>query len=104
MFLETPYYGILLNMSYFILAMSLVWVGLYIANWGRINSRTRIGYSPNISVIVPAYNEEKNIGDALKAIFSSNYPRNRMDVIVVDDGCTDNTVRIAKRFPVRGVN
>ncbi len=53
-----------------------------------------------ISIIIPAYNEEQAIGEDLKRIFdcmdSSGY---EYEVIVVDDGSTDHTADIVRRFP-----
>ncbi|MEM2095995.1 MAG: glycosyltransferase family 2 protein [Candidatus Caldarchaeum sp.] len=54
-----------------------------------------------ISVIVPAYNEEKWIGSCIEAILESDYPSK--EVIVVDDGSTDRTYEIASRYRDRGV-
>ena len=54
-----------------------------------------------VSVVVPAYNEESKIATCLKAIFSSNYPREKIEVIVVDDGSSDKTVEVAKKFGAR---
>lgn len=47
-----------------------------------------------VSVIVPAYNEEENIGATLDSLLKTK--RQRMEIIVVDDGSTDNTVKIIK--------
>ena len=55
-------------------------------------------FLPKISVVIPAYNEEKNIEKCLKSIFSSNYPKNNIEVIVVDDGSKDNTLKILKKY------
>jgi hypothetical protein len=52
-----------------------------------------------ISIIVPAYNEEARIGGVLDVV--STYPG--AEVIVVDDGSTDDTEKIASRYPVRFV-
>jgi len=51
-----------------------------------------------ISIIIPAYNSEKTIGDCLKVLSSQNYPKNKYEVIVVDDGSIDNTKNIVKKF------
>src|SRR3989344_6412314 len=56
---------------------------------------------PPISIIVPTLNEEKNIEKCLNSIFIQNYPKSRLEVIVVDDKSTDKTIEIAKQFPVK---
>ena len=43
-------------------------------------------------IVIPAYNEEKNIAEVIKKC--KNYSD---DIIVVDDGSKDNTVRVAER-------
>jgi cellulose synthase/poly-beta-1,6-N-acetylglucosamine synthase-like glycosyltransferase len=48
-----------------------------------------VGDPPSVSVVVPAYNEAKVIGQSIRALFRSSYPR--FDIIVVDDGSTDGT-------------
>ena len=51
---------------------------------------------PKISVIIPAYNEEKSIVRTIKSIMKSKYPD--FEVIVVDDGSIDKTYKLAKKF------
>lgn len=50
-----------------------------------------------VSVVIPAYNSEKSIGRCLKSIVGQK----PLEVIVVDDGSTDGTAQIAKRYPVK---
>lgn len=54
---------------------------------------------PSISVIIPAYNEEKLIGKCLKALTQQNYPKDRYEVIVVDNDSTDKTASITEKYP-----
>lgn len=56
---------------------------------------------PIISVVIPAYNEEKHIVRCLDSIYRQKYPKEKLDVIVVDNYSTDDTVKLAKRYPVR---
>jgi len=62
--------------------------------------KLRVG-SPvtKISVIIPARNEEENIGKLLKALADQTYPRHLFEVVVIDDHSTDATASIAGGFP-----
>jgi len=48
------------------------------------------------TIIVPAFNEEKTIIKTLKSLLSLNYPKNKLHIMVVDDGSTDRTYDIVK--------
>ena len=52
--------------------------------------------SPLVSIVVPAYNEEKVIANCIKSIESSAY-RN-FEIILVDDGSTDSTLQVMRRY------
>ena len=52
-----------------------------------------------VSIIVRTKNEERWIGHCLKSIYEQNYPS--FEVIIVDNKSTDNTLEIAKRFPIK---
>lgn len=56
---------------------------------------------PTISIVIPTFNEEKNIKSCLESIFSQNYPHNLLEVIVIDQHSQDRTVSIAKKYPVK---
>lgn len=56
---------------------------------------------PKISVIIPTYNEEKNIDKCLISVFSQNYPKDKLEVIVVDDKSEDKTLEIVKKYQVK---
>jgi biofilm PGA synthesis N-glycosyltransferase PgaC len=54
---------------------------------------------PEVSVIIPARNEEKNIGNLLRALSMQDFPGDKLEVIVVDDHSEDQTAAIAATFP-----
>ena len=51
-----------------------------------------------VSILIPARNEEANIGPLLKDIMAQYYPPELMEVIVIDDYSTDRTADIASSF------
>ena len=51
-----------------------------------------------ISVVIPAYNEEKFIGDTLKSVTESA-TENLLEIVVVNNASTDNTKVVASAFP-----
>ncbi len=55
-------------------------------------------YEPEVSIIVPVYNGEDNIAACLEAIENADYPEDKKEVIVVDDGSTDRTAQVAESF------
>ena len=54
---------------------------------------------PRLSVVVCAYNEERLLEECLSSLDRLDYPN--LDVIVCDDGSTDRTLEIARRYPFR---
>ena len=58
---------------------------------------------PDISIIIPAYNEENFIGDTLKSVFSSDFT-GTYEVIVVCNGCTDKTAKVAEKTDAKVFN
>lgn len=55
-------------------------------------------YSPRVSVIVPAYNEEKGVGKCIESLLNIDYPKKLLEIIVVNDGSKDGTKRICESF------
>lgn len=53
---------------------------------------------PGVTVIIPARNEEVVIGKCLEHLLLADYPKDKMEIIVAANGCTDKTVRIAKKY------
>lgn len=58
---------------------------------------------PPITVLITAYNEERNIGTKLEQTLALDYPSGRLEIIVASDGSTDRTDEIVRSFAGRGV-
>lgn len=56
---------------------------------------------PTVSLIIPTLNEEDRIGACLESIFGQEYPKDKLEVIIVDDKSIDNTIKIVKKYPVK---
>ena len=54
-----------------------------------------------VSILIPAFNSEKWIRDTINSALAQTY--SRTEIIIVDDGSTDNTLRIAREFESRRV-
>lgn len=52
-----------------------------------------------VSVLIAAYNEEKAIKEKLESIFNSDYPKDKIEVIVGSDASTDRTNELVRGFP-----
>lgn len=53
---------------------------------------------PTVTVAVPCWNEEKTLAATLDSLLSLDYPKNKLSIIVVDDGSKDNTLTIAREY------
>ena len=77
----------------------LFFVGsLAFAQWLRSRRRERLhagsDYSPFVSIIVPAYNEELVIRNTIRSLLASEYTE--YEIIIVDDGSQDNTSKVVR--------
>lgn len=55
---------------------------------------------PTVSIVIPTYNEERNIKKCLQSIFKQDYPKRLLEVILVDNYSEDKTVEIARKYQV----
>ncbi len=94
-------YLIVLSGTINLIKMALFLIGsdIYEFNKALTNHNKKCRkYIPFISVVIPAHNEEKNIKQTIFSVLNSNYPKDRFEVIVADDGSTDNTLDEIKRI------
>jgi cellulose synthase/poly-beta-1,6-N-acetylglucosamine synthase-like glycosyltransferase len=90
-----------------VLALTYTYVGypMLVFLLARLRPRPshKSPYEPSVSLIIAAYNEEKEIAAKLDDSLALDYPRNKLDVIVASDGSTDRTDDIVRSYADRGV-
>lgn len=72
----------------------------YRAGWQELTAFSQVGHEPStkISVIIPARNEEENIGELLTSLEKQTYPQHLFEIIVIDDHSTDNTATVVSSY------
>lgn len=76
--------------------ISLLWLG-YLQHLGvGLRGDDDGRFTPPVTILVPAYNEGPNIQGSIRSLLRQNYPR--YEVLVIDDGSTDDTFRRASHF------
>ena len=83
----------LVFMSFF---FAIVWLSLYLLEPEIFRKRRASGDLPPVSIIVPAYNEGRNIAKCLDSLLSLEYPE--YEIIVVDDGSRDDTADVVEQY------
>jgi cellulose synthase/poly-beta-1,6-N-acetylglucosamine synthase-like glycosyltransferase len=55
-------------------------------------------YTPSVAMIVPCYNEETTIGETIESLLALSYPKEKLNIILVDDGSIDGTREVMDRY------
>jgi cellulose synthase/poly-beta-1,6-N-acetylglucosamine synthase-like glycosyltransferase len=106
------YSHILLD-ALFVLAVTLIWFMLgyqtllFFLGYRYYQQRQRQGRGarnvpgsdlPDISLLVPCHNEERVLAGSLRAFLALDYPSDKLEILVINDGSTDRTAEIALQF------
>jgi cellulose synthase/poly-beta-1,6-N-acetylglucosamine synthase-like glycosyltransferase len=88
-------------------ALAYTYVGypllLELASRLRTRPVRREDQTPNVSVVITAYNEERDLAAKLENTLALDYPKEKLEIIVASDCSTDRTDEIARSFASRGV-
>jgi peptidoglycan-N-acetylglucosamine deacetylase len=88
------FFGIALGIARFFFIVTLSLTQWLRSRKRKKKVRSRKSFSEEVTVLVPAYNEEKVIEKTIRSILRSDYPN--FEVVVVDDGSSDRTVEIVR--------
>ena len=64
----------------------------------EIKKKTQLKIFPSVTVVVPAYNEEKTLEGTITSLLNLDYPKQQLKIIIVDDGSKDKTKTIGELF------
>ncbi len=53
---------------------------------------------PTVTIMVPVWNEEKTVSGTLNSLLALDYPKEKLSILVVDDGSTDKTAEVLRSF------
>lgn len=106
--------GLLLVTYVLSLYITIYWFIVFLTEKPNLNIKARkvkLSRYPFISVLIPAYNEEGTIIRSLESVLKLDYPKDKFEVIVINDGSTDKTrdrisqfIKKAKSFNIRLIN
>lgn len=91
--------------------LGLVFIGIYVQifllftylGWGRkASAGLKTDWAddelPTVGIIIPCWNEEKSVGRTFDSLFAADYPKDKLEIIFVDDGSTDNTWQAVQKY------
>lgn len=98
------------NLSASVLKPSLIWISMGLL---MLTLRTLLWFSyrpfapakyvsaPTMTVVIPAYNEGPMVEQSIESVAAARYPRDQLEILVVDDGSTDDTWTYIQRAAAR---
>src|SRR3989338_8728374 len=62
------------------------------------NEPVKLAKYPKVTIIVPCWDEEKTIYKTVRSLLNLNYPKDKIEIFLIDDGSTDGTWNIIRKF------
>ena len=80
---------------------SIMYFGLKSRRKRTLSARDNSGETPKFSIIVPTKDEEVVIGHCLNSLLDLDYPKDKMEIIIVDGNSVDNTCKVCSDFSLK---
>ncbi len=80
---------------------------IYFLNEKKMHEQLKPDYFPQVTILVPAKNEQNSISGCIDSLLALDYPKDKIEIIVLNDGSTDATaqkVEAYKKFGVKLIN
>ncbi|NOJ32775.1 MAG: hypothetical protein DA329_11615, partial [Candidatus Nitrosocosmicus sp.] len=90
-----------LTFDYVRTIFKIIFLSIYFTKKGKRQKKPKMSTKKKITIMIPAHNEEAGIKASIEAALKTKY-KNK-EIIVIDDGSTDNTYQIAKMFSEKGL-
>jgi biofilm PGA synthesis N-glycosyltransferase PgaC len=68
------------------------------ARKGRARTPVENDGAPKVAIIVPCFNEEKTVGGTVESLLAMDYPKDKLQLVLVDDGSSDGTARVMDAY------
>lgn len=99
---EIFFNSILYIFLFFSLYLEVFFLITFFEEYENINTpgsvAKKLSYYPSTTIIVPCWNEEQTVSGTITSLLALNYPKDKLNIIIVDDGSTDHTWQVIQKF------
>ncbi len=103
---------LILDTIFYVLIFLIVYIQVFFLftflenkkNIVRREGNIKLNRYPSVTITVPCWNEEKTVSKTIFSLLNLNYPKDKLKIFLVDDGSTDNTWNILKKFEKSQLN
>ena len=89
---------LMLVISSVLLLCYVVLIIRYSCGWSKIKEISKKGFFPKVSIVISLRNEESQINNLFSSLRSQSYPYEKLQIILVNDHSTDNTLSLLHKF------